>query len=210
MFFFYLDSQAQIHQTILSRPSPSIVDIDVQWLRSGHRMYPERLDGMRCFENLTSEIPEEHQFTYRSWYDSRARSTHCIWYAIPKSILKLIPDQSIQAKALPFVIHQFFPPVCRSKSVICFIDIPQCEMVVGYVRGHCVCFKKLLPNTRVNIQQEWQYFQQLYPQWVFDHSLYFTTSQHQENNLFQTHQHTVHLDLQSSHIENRMKIYGFG
>lgn len=210
MFFYYFDSQAQLHQSVLTGATEPILDIDVHWLTLGHKVYPQRLHGMACFEKIASEIPEEHQFTYRAWYDSQTRSTHCIWYSIPKWIIHRIPEHSIHARSLPFVIQRFFPPSLRNKSILCFIEMSHCETVIGFVRGQAVCFKKLPPHTQVNVPQEWQYVQQAYPQWHFDHSLFFTSKRGAAEHPVQTHQNTIHIEESASLLNNRMKLYGFG
>ena len=76
------------------------------------------------------------------------------------------------------------------------------------MHGHCVCFKKLPSRTSLNVQHEWLYFQQAYPQWTFDHSVYLTQSTHVDNGLVQTHQHTIHMNASENNLNNRMYLYG--
>lgn len=209
MQFFHLDAQAQLHVAEQKLIIPqSIVDIDLDWLQLGHKVFPHRLHAMECFEKISTLIGEDHQFTFRRWYDSRHRSTHCIWYSIPKKLLKLLPNTPIQAKALIFVLPRYFPPSCRNKSVVCFVELPHCESIAGYIHGHCVCFKKLPLHKPLNVQQEWQYLQQTYPQWLFEHSLYLTHQPQAHNSLIQTHQHTLHMNADSNLLINRMSLYG--
>jgi hypothetical protein len=208
MYFFYLDSKAEIHVAALPHLKQPIVDIDLQLLNFGHKVFPQRLHGLDCFEKIARDISEDHQFTYRYWYDGRARSTHCIWYSVPKIVLNRLPEQCTQTHSFAFMLMKFFPPSCRNKSVICFVALPGCEAVVGYVQGHCVCFKKLPPKQTVNVQQEWQYIQQAYPQWNFEHSIYFSPDIQADNALTRTHQHTIHVDSSSTTLNNRIKLYG--
>lgn len=208
MYFFYLDSQAELHVSAILQKIQPVVDLDLHWLTIGHKVFPQRLHAMACFEKISREIDEDHQFTYRYWFDGQTRCTHCLWYAVPKIILKRLPDEGAQAKSLAFILPRYFPPTCRNKSLICFVDLPECEAVLGYVRGHCVCFKKLPPRVPLNVQQEWQYLQQAYPQWDFECSLCFTSLLNAENTLVHTHQETIQIDVSTSVISNRIKLYG--
>lgn len=208
MHFIYFDAQAELHTATLSHVKSSILDLDMHWLSLGHKIFPQRLHAMDCFEKIISSVPEDHQFTFKSWYDMRTRSTHCIWYAFPKKLVDYFADQSVKAQCLIFVLSRYFPPSCRNKSVICFVDVPDCECVVGYVQGHCVCFKKLPARAPLNIQHEWQYLQQTYPQWMFEHSLYLTAQHAKENTLVQTHQTTIHVCASENKLNNRIALYG--
>jgi hypothetical protein len=209
MQFYYLDPQGVVHAREISSKIPEpIIDIDLQWLHLGHQIYPKRLHSMACFEKLSRIVPEDHQFAFRQWYESRTDSTHCLWYSIPKSILAELPEAKMQAKSLIFVLPKFFPLSCRNKSVLCFVDLPDCELVAGYMHGHCVCFKKLPAHAPVNVQHEWSYLQQTYPQWTFDHSVYLTQRVHTENSLVQTHRHTIQMNAYENNLSNRIYLYG--
>jgi hypothetical protein len=209
MQFYYLDSQGSVHAHALSKAIPqSIVDIDLQWLNLGHKIFPKRLHSMICFEKLLGVVPEDHQFAFRQWYEPRTDATHCLWYSVPKNILSNLPEANMEAKSLVFVLQKFFPPSCRNQSVLCFVDLPDCELVAGYLHGHCLCFKKLPARTPINVQHEWLYLQQAYPQWTFDHSVYLTCRSGSENNLVQTHQHILHLDVTENILASRILLYG--
>jgi len=209
MQFYYIDPEGSVHARAISKTIPQpIVDIDMQWLSFGHKIFPRRLHSMTCFEKLLGVVPENHQFAFRQWYEPRTDATHCLWYSLPKSILAMLPEPNMQAKSLVFVLQKFFPPSCRNQSVLCFVDLPDCELVAGYMHGHCLCFKKLPARTLVNVQHEWLYLQQAYPQWTFDHSVYLTNRTATENTLVQTHQHTINIDATENILNNRILLYG--
>lgn len=209
MQFFYLDPQAQIHGVqiphAIHRP---IIDIDVHWLHIGHKTFKKRLHGMDCFEKIAAEIPDDHQFTFRQWYTRHSQTTECVWYSVPKHVLAQLPNMGAQAKSVVFELQKFFPPALRNKSVVCFLEVPHCELAAGFVQGHCVCFKKLPAEAPIQVQHEWSYFQQAYPQWTFDHSVYLTYRSVGENTLIQTHAQTIHISGSDDIISNRVKLYG--
>jgi hypothetical protein len=209
MHFYYLDPLGEIHRSAVELSHPhSIVDIDLSWITLGHQTFPQRLHGLACFERLCRVVPDNHQFTFRQWYEARSRSTHCVWYSLPKALLAGVSYPQAQAKSLPFVLQRFFPPSSRNKSVLCFVDMPYCEAVFGFVQGHCVCFKTLPPKAMIQVQHEWQYLQQAYPQWTFEHSVYITSYPERHNTLVQTHQSTVLLQGADQPLFNRIMLYG--
>jgi len=207
MQFIYFDAQAHLHTAMLSHAKHSIADIDIHWLNLGHHIFPQRHHAMACFEAIVPLVPESHQFTFRSWYDMQMRQTYCVWYSVSKVILDSLSDQSVQAKNILFILPRFFPPVYRNKSILVFVDILGCEMVAGYVRGICVCFKKLPEQAPVNVQHEWAHVQQAYPQWTFDCSIY-VTSRAGEHSVMSTHHQTVYLQGGSDILDNRVMLYG--
>lgn len=209
MQFYYLDPAGAVHLLDLSKPvSKPIVDIDIHWLKWGHVSFPKRLNQMKCFEKMLHYIPDDHQFTLRQWYDMRTQETHCMWYGIPKSIIALLPHTNIIAQTLAFTLQMFFPPMFRNKSVLVFVDVPGCEMVAGYVQGHCVCLKKLALATAIDVQHEWKHSQQAYPQWTFENSLYLSAQPDAQNSLIQTHHETICVDACHDLIKNRVLLYG--
>lgn len=209
MHFYYIDAQAELHTAPIRSSLPqAYVDIDMHWLTLGHAVFPHRLHGMACFERIVSAIPDDHQFSFRSWYDMQRRMTHCMWYSIPKILLEGLPQQGLVAKSLIFMLPSYFPPAYRNKNVLVFVDVPCCEMVVGYVRGHCVFFKNLPNHVAVNAQHEWLHVQQAYPQWSFEHSVYLCSRATVENTLVQTHQTVIMLDAFSQPLKNRIMLYG--
>lgn len=208
MQFIYFDAQASLHSISISRSEHTIADIDVHWLDIGHESFPGRLHAMACFEKTLERVPEDHQFTFRSWYDMPQRVTHCMWYSVPKMVLNSLPHHPIQTKSLLFMLPRFFSSAIRKKSVLVFVNLLGCEMVAGYVRGICVCFKKLPSKHVFDAQHEWAHVQQAYPQWMFDHSLVITAQPDDHLGLIQTHQHTVCLKASPQVLDNRMKLYG--
>lgn len=209
MQFYYLDPEGNIHaQEILQKKAPGILDVDLSWLSLGHQLFAGRMHSMSCYEKLVHCLPEDHQFAFRHWYEPRTQSTHCLWYSLPKFILKNLPEPEMQVKSFIFGLPNFFPPSCKNQSVLCFVNLPECELVAGYYHGHCLCFKKLPLNTPLNFQHEWHYLQQMYPQWSFDHSVLLTGNSAQENGLIQTHQHTITLNGSQQGLINRIMLYG--
>lgn len=207
MQFIYFDAQAHLHQTELSKAKHSIADIDVHWLNLGHQVFSQRYHAMACFEAIVSLVPDNHQFTFRSWYDMQMRQTHCVWYSVSKVILESLSG-GFQTKNILFMLPRFFPAAYRNKSVLVFVELAGCEVVAGYVRGICVCFKKLPEQTAIHVQHEWLHMQQAHPQWAFDYSIYITSRTGVSNMLVQTHQQTVYVTAQSQTLSNRIMLYG--
>lgn len=208
MHFIYVDAQARLQTAPLNQAKHPIADIDVHWLNLGYHAFPQRLHAMACFEAVVSLVPENHQFTFRSWYDMQMRQTHCMWYSVSKAILETLPNPGMTTKSLLFMLPQFFPPVCRNKSVLVFVELLGCEMVAGYIRGICVCFKKLPEGSPIQAQHECLHIQQAYPQWSFECSVYLTMHGGALHNLIQTHQQTVHFQADNNTLVNRMMLYG--
>jgi len=204
----YLDAQLRIHtKNIPESHSSTLIDIDTAWLSLGQLTLSNRDQVYDCFEAVQSEVPEESTFNFKHWYSAYHQSTLCVWYAMPKSLLEHLPQDTVaaQAQTILFGMPKLWPNVLNKKPLACLVNTGVVKHLAGYVQGHCVCYKQIHDGENIDLRYQWQYLKQEHPQWQFENRVYISEkhARHDDFDVF------IQVDEAANMLDARAALYGF-